>query len=152
MKNKILECALRSILNPKCLDCQSNLKRIMDMKSIGINHAIVLYEDDGLHMDVVEKDVCITYFGEPCYEPHKVSKPQAWPEDLMYGDKRDEALSKTYLSNIQMGDKNSVGVIGVFRMTPSPHLKICQQCGKREISGTPSIELCNECKEKIRVL
>jgi hypothetical protein len=151
MKNKILECALRSILNPKCQDCQSNLKILDGMESIGINHAIVLYEDDGLHMDVVEKDVCITYFYESCYEPHKVSKPQAWPEDLMYSIAGGEALSKTYLSNIQEGD-NSVGVIGVFRMTPFPHIKICQQCGKREISHAPSMGLCKECKEKIRVI
>lgn len=142
---------MRSILNPNCQDCQSNLKRIMDMKSIGINHAIVLYEDDGLHMDVVEKDVCITYFDESCYEPHKVSKPQAWPEDLMHSIAGGEALSKTYLSNIQEGD-NSVGIIGVFRMTPFPYIKICQECGKREIAHAPSVGLCKECTEKIRVI
>lgn len=29
----------------------------------------------------------------------------------------DDAVSKAYLANIQMGDKNSVGIIGVFRAT-----------------------------------
>lgn len=152
MKNKILECALRSILNPKCQDCQYNLKRLGGMESIGINHAIVLYEDDGLHMDVVEKDVCIAYFDESCYEPHKVSKPQVWPEDLIHGDKKDEA-AKTYLSKIQMfdkmGDKNSIGIIGIFRPTPLPRWRTCPECGKHEPAKYDEIELCLKCKEKI---
>lgn len=76
------ESLLKNILNPKCMECQSNLELLsgLDLSS----KAIVLYEEEGLHMDIVEKEECIPYFGESSYEHHKIMRSTGDTQPNLY--------------------------------------------------------------------